>query len=128
MSVTIARVPAAGLIRAASASCSPARRFSGDELSDTRNGVSAGSSGAANAGLIDAATSAVVAAIRAADDDVVFERPRVISEAAHQVLVEWFHTTRYVLFIRTLPSGDRPARCVEYATSIPIWRIRGGGP
>nr|WP_232291099.1 hypothetical protein [Burkholderia ubonensis] len=128
MSVTIARVPAAGVMPDASVASSPARRVSGDALSDTCNGISAGCSVAANAGLTDATTSAVAAAMRAADDDDAFERPRVNSEAAHQVLVEWFHTTRYVLFIRTLPSGGRPARCVEYATSIQMWRIRGGGP
>ncbi|MCA8002999.1 hypothetical protein LGM59_32600 [Burkholderia metallica] len=39
-----------------------------------------------------------------------FERPRAISDAAHQVLVEAFHTTRYDLFIRTFSFGKTSPR------------------
>jgi len=52
---------------------------------------------------MEATKSAVAAAIFDFAERDDFERPRVISDAAHQVLVDAFHTTRYDLFIRTFP-------------------------
>ena len=54
---------------------------------------------------MEATTSAVAAAIFDFAERDDFERPRAISDAAHQVLVEAFHTTRYDLFIRTFSFG-----------------------
>ncbi|MDN7569054.1 hypothetical protein NUJ30_17730 [Burkholderia contaminans] len=70
---------------------------------------STGSLSSAYADPIEATTSAVAAAIFDFAERDDFERPRAISDAAHQVLVEAFHTTRYDLFIRTFSFG-KPLR------------------
>nr|WP_260426788.1 MULTISPECIES: hypothetical protein [unclassified Burkholderia] len=64
---------------------------------------------------MEATTSAVAAAIFDFAERDDFERPRAISDAAHQVLVEAFHTTRYDLFIRTFPLVNLSATRIEFA-------------
>ncbi|WP_244107353.1 hypothetical protein [Burkholderia sp. BCC0419] len=66
---------------------------------------SGSSTSSAYAEPMEATMSAVAAAIFDFAERDDFERPRAISDAAHQVLVEAFHTTRYDLFIRTFSFG-----------------------
>ncbi|XNL38575.1 hypothetical protein NBN09_09360 [Burkholderia lata] len=76
---------------------------------------------------MDATTSAVAAAIFDFAERDDFERPRAISDAAHHVLVEAFHTTRYDLFIRTFSFGKPLRDAHRLFTAISMRRLGESG-
>ncbi|MDN7458436.1 hypothetical protein QZM57_36020 [Burkholderia cenocepacia] len=72
---------------------------------------------------MEATSSAVAAAIFDFAERDDFERPRAISDAAHQVLVEAFHTTRYDLFIRTFSFGKSLCDARRLCVAISMRRL-----